>query len=198
MALPDTVTDVAGQFLLWRLQNGTLSDRPLVFIGHSFGGLVVEQAVVQANSAGGRYHHLVELIGGIILLGTPHQGSKSQRWGSVVANLANMIDYGETELMKEVDEKSMKIFDLISEFKKIMIGIDLAKTAVICFYENRPTNYVSRLMKVGPWIDKKTSSMVRTSCWNATSERRLMTARSLKRRRRCCPVFIPSSWIQTT
>ena len=143
------------------MQDGSTSDRPLIFIGHSFGGLVIEQAIVQANSAGGRYEYLVKLTGGVVLLGTPHQGSKSQKWGSIMANLANLIDYGETGLIEEVDEKSMKIFDLISEFKKIMIGLDLAKTAVICYYENRPTNYLSRVTKTGQWIQKQTSAMVR-------------------------------------
>ena len=143
-----------------------MPDRPIIFIGHSFGGLVIEQAIIQANSAGGRYEYLVKLVGGVILLGTPHQGSKSQNWGSVVANLANLIDHGETGLMKDLDEKSMKIFDLISEFKKIMISMDLAKTAVICFYENLPTNYLSRVIKTGLWIQEKTSSMVRISDWH--------------------------------
>ena len=137
--------------------------RPLIFIGHSFGGLVIEQAVVQANSAGGRYEYLVRLIGGIIFLGTPHQGSKSQKWGLIMANLANLIDHGESGLMNEVNETSMKIFDMICEFQKIMISTDLAKSAVICFYENRPTNYLQRVFKTGKWIQKHTSSMVRIS-----------------------------------
>lgn len=122
---------------------------------------MIEQAVVRANSAGGRYEYLVKLIGGIVLLGTPHQGSKSQKWGSILVNLASLVDYGESGLMKEVDEKSMKIFDLVSEFKRIMISLDLAKTAVICFYENRPTNYMSRVLNTGQYIQRHTSSIVR-------------------------------------
>lgn len=150
-------------YLLRRLQDGVVSDRPLIFIGHSFGGLVIEQAIVRANSAGGRYEYLVKLVGGIILLGTPHRGSHSQKWGSIMANLANRFGYGETELMKEVDEKWMKIFDLISEFEEIMISMDLAKTAVSCFYENLPTNYLSRVAKTGQWIQQQFPSMVRIS-----------------------------------
>ena len=153
--------DSASPYLLWQPQNGAVPDRPVIFIGHSFGGLVIEQALVQANSTGGRYEYLVKLVGGVVLLGTPHQGLKSQKWGSIIANLANLIDCGEIGLMKEVDEKSMKIFDLISDFKKIMIRMDLAKTAVICFYENLPTNYLSRVIKTGPWFQKQISSMVR-------------------------------------
>lgn len=124
---------------------------------------MIEQAVVRANTAGGRYEYLVKLIGGIVLLGTPHQGSKSQKWGSILVNLAGLVDYGESGLMKEVDEKSMKIFDLVSEFKRIMISMDLAKTAVICFYENCPTNYLPRVLNTGQWIQKHTSSIVRIS-----------------------------------
>lgn len=82
-----------------------------------------------------------------------------------MAKLANLIDYGETGLMEEVDEKSMKMFDLIDNFKKIMISMDLAKTAVICFYENLPTNYLTRVIKTGPWIQGQTSAMVRILDW---------------------------------
>ena|SRR2546423_6942480 len=49
--------------------------KPLIFVGHSFGGLVTEQAVVKASSAGSMYEYLAQLIGGVVLFGTPHQGS---------------------------------------------------------------------------------------------------------------------------
>ena len=147
----------------WHLQKDASSDRPIIFIGHSFGGLVIEQAVVQAQSVGNRYEYLVKLIGGVVLLGTPHQGSQSQKWGSIVAHVASVFDCGETALMKEVDEKSMKMFDLVSEFKKIMISLDLAKTAVLCFYENLPTSYMARMVKTGERLQRQTSSMVRMS-----------------------------------
>jgi len=118
--------------------------------------------VVRANSAGSAYEYLINLIGGIILIGTPHQGSKSQKWGAILARLAHLVECGETVLMDDVDEKSMKIFDMVEEFMQIMIRTDLAKTkATVCFYENRPTNYVERKVKVGGWIRDQTSAMVR-------------------------------------
>lgn len=137
------------------------TDRPIIFIGHSFGGLVVEQAVVKANSSRSPYSHLIEHLGGVILLGTPHQGSKSQKWGAIVARLAHLAGYGETSLMDEVDEKSMKIFDLVSEFMQIMIRLDLARTqAAICFCENRRTNYLRRVGRAGELIGENVSAMV--------------------------------------
>jgi hypothetical protein len=123
--------------------------------------LVIEQAVVKAASAGNPYEYLINRIGGVILLGTPHQGSKSQKWGSVLANLAHLVELGETDLIKDVDEKSMKIFDLIYEFMQIMTRTDLVKAhAVICFCENTPTDYLRRFSGWGGWVRGKISSIV--------------------------------------
>ena len=43
----------------------------------------------------------------------------------------------------------------------VMINMDLAKTAVICLYENRPTNYLSRVIKTGEWLQRQTLSILR-------------------------------------
>ena len=142
------------------MQDDASSSRPIIFIGHSFGGLVIEQAIVKANSAGGRYEPLIKLLGGVVLLGTPHQGSKVQKLGSIIANLARLMDYGETILMEELEENSTKILDMISEFMKIMIRTDLAEKAVICFFENMQTDYSKRVAG-GRWLQGKASAMVR-------------------------------------
>jgi hypothetical protein len=124
-------------------QNGGVFDRPLIFIGHSFGGLVIEQAVVKASSAGSPYEYLARLLGGVILLGTPHQSSKFKKWSSVMAHLADLVEYDEAVSLEDVDEKST--FDLIYEFAQIMIRTDLYKTkAVMCFCEDRPTKFLWR------------------------------------------------------
>jgi hypothetical protein len=123
---------------------------------------VIEQAVVKANSAGSMYECLLQLIGGVVLLGTPHQGSKAQKWGSIMARLASVFECGESGLMDEVDEKSMKMVDLVSDFGKIMIRLKLWQAnAVICFCENLRTTYVERVIQAGPWLQRHTSTMVR-------------------------------------
>jgi hypothetical protein len=114
-----------------------------------------------ANSSGSLYSVLLAQLGGVILLGTPHQGSKSQRWGAIVARLAQMVEYGETVLLDEADEKSMKIFDLVFEFMQIMIRTDLARThAVMCFCENSVTNYLRRFGTAAGLLGNQISAMV--------------------------------------
>jgi len=123
---------------------------------------VIEQAVVKANSAGSVYEYLVNLIGGVILLGTPHKGSKSQKWGAILAKAASLTGRSEMSLLKDVDEKSMKLFDLVHQFMQIMILTDLAKThAVVCFCENLPTDYLKRVLDLGSVF----SSIVWLSPW---------------------------------
>lgn len=56
-------------------------DRPLVLVGHSFGGLIIKQALVTAFTNNNdqiiaeRNRHIRDAVAGVIFLGTPHQGS---------------------------------------------------------------------------------------------------------------------------
>lgn len=143
------------------------SARPLIFLGHSFGGLVIEQAIVMASSVASPYVRLLDYLGGVILFGTPHKGSKLQKWGAIMAQLAQMIEYGETILMDDVDEHSMKIFDLRFDFMQIVIRTGLAE-AIVCFCENRPTNYLRRTGPLGGLLRDRVSVLVCRStsyCW---------------------------------
>lgn len=116
---------------------------------------------MKAAFTGNLYEYLVNRIGGVILLGTPHQGSPAQKWGSVLANIAHLIEYGETVLMKDAEENSTKILDLVCEFTQIMSRMNLPEVhAVICFYENTPTDYLRRFCRLGGWVREKISSMV--------------------------------------
>ena len=140
------------------------ADRPIVFIGHSFGGMVIEQAVVTARLSGSLYEPLIDMIGGIILLGTPHQGSDMQKWGEILARMAGMIEIGQTTMLEDVGTTSFKTFDMQHIFMQIMTVTRLAESrAVVCFYENLPTNYLERYGMLGGLIGTRTSSVVRYS-----------------------------------
>lgn len=146
--------------------------RPLIFIGHSFGGLVIEQAITKANSAEGSYEYLVNSLGGILLLGVPHRGSKAQELASILANIAEAFGCGETAMLNDTSVRSMKLFDMVDAFMQIMIRKDLAKNdAVICFYENTPTDYTRRFLNLGNWIQTRISSMVRVLVAKSISTR---------------------------
>jgi predicted alpha/beta hydrolase family esterase len=71
--------DQASNLLEW-LENKGLSERPLIFVTHSLGGLLVKKMLNTAQTF--KKQKLIEQIKGIIFLATPHTGS----------HLANLID----------------------------------------------------------------------------------------------------------
>ncbi|KAK3987712.1 hypothetical protein QBC44DRAFT_331101 [Cladorrhinum sp. PSN332] len=69
--------------------------RPIIFVCHSLGGLVVKEALIKADaySAHQRHHSLGAIrrdTVGVIFLGTPHRGSDQETYGEVVAKIAKL------------------------------------------------------------------------------------------------------------
>ncbi|KAF4595977.1 ankyrin repeat protein [Ophiocordyceps camponoti-floridani] len=71
-----TLADLADDLLqeLRALRTGEAAERPLVFIAHSIGGLVVKMALTKA-ARHDRYESVLRECYGVAFFGTPHQGS---------------------------------------------------------------------------------------------------------------------------
>ena len=80
------LTDRAKNVLL-RLETGRhgerIGERPLVFVTHSMGGLLVKQLLHTAHdSPNPRWRAIVEQTRGVCFIATPHIGSDLSRWAS--------------------------------------------------------------------------------------------------------------------
>lgn len=77
------LTDQAGSILERLLVEPALAHGRLVFVAHSLGGLLVKQLLRTAESAA-RYNvraeGLIERVGRVAFLGTPHSGSNLASW----------------------------------------------------------------------------------------------------------------------
>lgn len=63
------------------LDSYEIGDRPLIFITHSMGGLLVKQMLRHANDFGNhRWQAIVEQTRGIVFLSTPHSGADIASW----------------------------------------------------------------------------------------------------------------------
>ncbi len=140
------------------METNDARNRPLILLGHSFGGLVIEKAIVRASVQKSTFQHLVDLVGGIVLFGTPHQGSKTQPWGSVIARAAQTIHLGESGLLMEVAEENMEIEDMVNDFARIMM--QKGPETVLVFFENQKSNYGRRVLSWLKWEELVCS----TSC----------------------------------
>ncbi|KAL9099731.1 MAG: hypothetical protein Q9163_004809 [Psora crenata] len=124
-----------GEQLLNVLHQNRTSDnecrRPLVFIGHSFGGLVIKQALVLANH-GDEYKNIRLSTAGIVFLGTPHQGCDAAGYGVWFARIAGK----DKTLLESLKRSSPALHDLGRDFEASHRNTD-----VVCFYEDKSASY---------------------------------------------------------
>ncbi|MCJ1239064.1 hypothetical protein MMC14_007057 [Varicellaria rhodocarpa] len=122
------------------------SRRPLVFIGHSLGGLVIKQALILANH-GDDFKDIRLSTAGIIFLGTPHQGSNTTVYDVWLAQAARH----DKTLLKSLKKSSPALHDVARDFETSYRSVD-----VVCFYENKEASY-------GPWrtqfVDHQSASL---------------------------------------
>jgi len=86
--LPDTSAD--------HPQLNKAQERPIIFVCHSLGGLVVKRCLIYCQSI--RHHqHTARLRSvyvstyGVLFLGTPHNGSDLAKWGSLLQKLCSAV-----------------------------------------------------------------------------------------------------------
>ncbi|KAI0203059.1 hypothetical protein F4808DRAFT_458281 [Astrocystis sublimbata] len=88
------IEDFARQLLdkLWEMRNShETRNRPLIFVAHSLGGIVVKKALILANEDKRRYGDILSSTIGITFMGTPHNGSELANWLSFFTNVIKFI-----------------------------------------------------------------------------------------------------------
>ncbi|KAI0860357.1 hypothetical protein F4860DRAFT_479585 [Xylaria cubensis] len=130
-----------GQILLDQLieERQNRSKLPIIFIGHSFGGIIIKQALCASKPE----QDISENTRGIIFLGTPHQGTEISDWGALLASLTNFLGSDNT-LLLSLKRDDQNLSDLETGFRKWIYGRP-REVKVECFYEIRPTLIFGKL-----------------------------------------------------
>ncbi|OJJ84728.1 uncharacterized protein ASPGLDRAFT_170633 [Aspergillus glaucus CBS 516.65] len=113
-------------------------DRDLIFVGHSYGGLVIKEALIQAN-ANKESTDIIEHVKAVLFLGTPHRGSNFSSWGKVIASLLQPLS-SNPSILGELTYDSLSLHDLHDRFMKVATKIQY----IANFFEQRKT----RILKV--------------------------------------------------
>ncbi|CAJ2507809.1 Uu.00g089950.m01.CDS01 [Anthostomella pinea] len=117
------------------------SRRPIVFIGHSMGGLVVAKAITIADSRRDKFPIMFEAIAASIFFGTPFNGAPVASVAAMYAQFAEKIGAATAskllDLMKPGDEA---LRELKHEFMRL-VGKLNPKIDCLCFYEEQPTDF---------------------------------------------------------
>ncbi|MCJ1425262.1 hypothetical protein MMC29_003150 [Sticta canariensis] len=121
--------------------------RPIIFIAHSLGGIVVKNALLHSDRV--REGKLEEQRSiklstyGVIFMGTPHQGGQGVGIGKIMVNIAKVQGDANDSLLKHLEEHSEFLQQQVSEFSLISQSFDI-KFA----YETKPTPLAGVIAKV--------------------------------------------------
>ncbi|KAJ5004002.1 hypothetical protein K4K48_010694 [Colletotrichum sp. SAR 10_66] len=123
--------------------------RPLIFICHSLGGIVVKEAIVEASlNANLKYQQIRDATYGLVFFATPHHGSDYANLGGVAATIARAV----LRTPKNPLLDSLKRDSLFSETQRKNFRHRLEDFKIISFYETLPMLKMEK-----PIVDKKSA-----------------------------------------
>ncbi|MCJ1251391.1 hypothetical protein MMC30_008624 [Trapelia coarctata] len=136
------VGDIAEDLLhkLWTKRQSA-PDRPLLFVAHSLGGLVVKRAIVKARSIG-RYSLIHHSAKSFAFFATPHRGGFGAEVGQAAAGFVRRLGMNpRTGIMEALRKDSHIAPEINNDF------VDGQENYHICsFYECRPMPPLSALV----------------------------------------------------
>ncbi|KAK0708684.1 Alpha/Beta hydrolase protein [Lasiosphaeris hirsuta] len=126
--------------------------RPIVFVGHSLGGIVIKQAL--RASTNDKSHadvkEISECTKGIVFFGTPHRGSDDAKWATLITGIiSTTIGRPPSEFLQTLQTNSEGLMKISEDFRPIAKNY-----AIASFYEE----HVHRVL--GHLIVEKTSAVM--------------------------------------
>ncbi|KAI0880981.1 uncharacterized protein GGS22DRAFT_173908 [Annulohypoxylon maeteangense] len=119
------------------------SDRPLIFVGHSLGGIVIKSALIFSSQD--KNPDLLALslsTTGILFLGTPHNETMSSldqsKWPRTLASIVELTKVGNPSLVKHLEKQSLSLQSRLQPFKALSDNI-----SIVSYYEEIPNSMSS-------------------------------------------------------
>ncbi|KAI0182527.1 hypothetical protein EV127DRAFT_517712 [Xylaria flabelliformis] len=135
---------------LVRARNEREQRLPIVFVGHSFGGIVIKQALCEALCASEESKKIVHDTSGILFLGTPHQGSPMSRFGFIIAWATGFLG-SSTGLLFTLRHHSDELTDLRRRFHNVYRSLVDPKIHSFC---ETKASYIARYLSLGLIVDR--------------------------------------------
>ncbi|KAF3910524.1 hypothetical protein ABW21_db0200526 [Orbilia brochopaga] len=117
--------------------------RPIIFVGHGFGGAVIQKAYNMAGMNEVEYPDIWRATTGIIFLGTPLRGSQHDQirtYRLIVAHKLPTEEY----IQSILEEDSEALVDIAKEFSSF-VNVRPPSALVFCFFELKTTIVMSRM-----------------------------------------------------
>ncbi|KAF7546869.1 hypothetical protein G7Z17_g8120 [Cylindrodendrum hubeiense] len=151
-AKPQTLLNVANLLLDSLVETRKDSKRPLIFLGHSMGGLVVAKALTLAAARPGNieYMRISECFAGGIFFGTPFRGSSTVAKAMIMATLLETVNMAiPTQMLKFLEPGHDSLDELRNDF--VDYACNRQKAKLMCFYEEQETNFIKEKFPYWVW-----------------------------------------------
>ncbi|KAN0104171.1 hypothetical protein V8E51_009916 [Hyaloscypha variabilis] len=128
------------------------TQRPIIFIAHSLGGLVLKSALIHSNLATKSHnekHKAFKLSTyGILFCGTPHQGGNGISWAKLAMGIMSIYAKTNSHTLSQLEVHSTWLNDQLEHFKSISSDFD-----TVFIYEGYATSLLggASIMVVPPW-----------------------------------------------
>ncbi|KAL1962274.1 hypothetical protein VTN77DRAFT_9864 [Rasamsonia byssochlamydoides] len=111
--------------------------RPMIFIGHCFGGLVIQQALLNARLRKGSVQSIFDHTVGVVFLGTPFRGT-----GEITAQglLHSAVAAGcdvQPAVLGHLRREDNTLNYVVQEFSRLCKEDELDHLNIVCFYEQK-------------------------------------------------------------
>ncbi|KAF4451369.1 hypothetical protein F53441_5635 [Fusarium austroafricanum] len=124
-------------------QSDNTNERPIIFVCHSLGGLVCQDALVTAKQRSEQnLQDIVNSTRGVIFLGTPHHGSSRAKIGELVSRLVGVIMETNSDIVQVLPRDSEVLARIQDSFQALLMTRRKDEASMIditCFYEELPT-----------------------------------------------------------
>ncbi|KAK3680817.1 Alpha/Beta hydrolase protein [Podospora appendiculata] len=123
-------------------ENDRTNERPIIFVCHSLGGLVCEDALVTARQRSERHlQSILRSTRGIIFLGTPHHGAGLAKWAEVLSQSIGLVKQTNSNIVEVLRRDSEVLARIQESFHTMVMARSregLPPIEISCFYEELP------------------------------------------------------------
>ncbi|KAE8442771.1 hypothetical protein EG329_002859 [Mollisiaceae sp. DMI_Dod_QoI] len=161
---PRTTGSQIGKELLAELREYHIPGCKIIFIGHSFGGIVIKETLLKGVDLEVNLEavDIVKDTCGIIFLGTPHHGSKASWAGPIVAFLTTFLG-SDPYLPRSLKKDNRDLTQLEKRFDSCILQKEgKEKIEIVSFYENMPT-LIFNFISIGIVVDENSAGILATA-----------------------------------
>ncbi|OOQ90744.1 hypothetical protein PEBR_03506 [Penicillium brasilianum] len=136
------------------------TDRPIIFVAHSLGGLVVANALARPHGTDEAAKEIADRTIGTLFLGTPFHGSAKAKYGRFAADILSYFKSTASQNIHDLEECSAKLISINETFAKFLKERDRSRTKpfleVACFFEDE--SLYKGGFKIGKIVPKESAS----------------------------------------